>query len=376
MENEIVWNKIIKSSRFPKIKEFPRKYDLSKIMNIRETGKPNLEQTIQILDLVRNLDYETAVILPEGFLYNVNARTVRKNVKPIMLRRIYTKHEAIENQITPEKLIKEKIEQMRTHYQLKPETLGEDYAGINYLGFKSKESKIYLISDAIRGYLHAKNAGELIEIKRFDTLESFLKNKKTNDKETIQAKYAMRRELHKIKKRRMLTETPEKVRRNLLTKQSERIVKIPSTSEKGKFYRNIKFRLLPQKFPDDKYPELNKEFYIRWFDLKTEPSCNCEEKTWLINNIMPGVIWQCFHEITAYRALINSDWKDGKPITHPDPYIATSPFFKPSPKTIDFYLKLRNQVFTKKENHYGHLDKVYRDIWLLKDVVRGKIDLF
>ncbi len=377
ISEQAVWNNILEASRFPRITEFSRRYDLNESMTISESGKPDLEQTIDILDMVRNLDSETAVVLPEGFLYNLNARTVRKNTRPIMLRRVYTKREALENQITPEKLIKEKIEEMRVCYQSRPETLKEDYVGINYLGFKSKESKVYLICDAIRGYLHAKNAGKLIEIRRFDTLESFLKGKKTRDKETIQAKYAIRRELHKIKKRKMLTEVPEKVRRNILTKQSERVVKrMPSTSEERKFYRNIKFRLLPQKFPDDKYPELNKEFYIRWFDLKTEPSCNCEEKTWLINNIMPGVIWQCVHEITAFREFIERDWKNGKPATYPDPYIATSPFFKPSKQTIEIYTKWRNQIFTKKENHYGHLAKVYCDIWLLKDVVRGKVNLF
>jgi hypothetical protein len=72
--------------------------------------------------------------------------------------------------------------------------------------------------------------------------------------------------------------------------------------------------------------------------------------------------------------MVAEDWKNKKPAKQP--YIATSPFFKPSKEIIELYNKWKNQVFTKKENHYGNLAKVYRDIWLMKDVIRNKVDLF
>lgn len=367
MLNQIVWDNILEASKFPRISEFSRRYDLSESMIINKTGKPSIEQTIDILDMVRNLDYETAVVLPEGFLYDIDARTVRKNVRPIMLRRIYTKTKAIEEQITPTKLIKEKIDKLQECYLLNSESLLEDFAGINYRGIRDGKIKNYLISDSIEGFQHAEKAGPLIHIKRYDTLENLLKSKASR-KLSFEDKAKIRRELLKIRKRKIMV--PEKARKIILTKQAERVVeKVPSRSEKGKYYNNIKFRKIPVSFiPDDK------EFYASWTDFCTEPSCNCKDKVWFISYLKPGQIWHCVHEIAAFRKSIAEDWNEGKPAKQP--YMATSPFFKPSKKTIELYTKWRNQVFTKKENNYGNLAKVYRDIWLLKDVIRGKVDLF
>lgn len=377
-----VWERIMAANRLPTITEFPIKKDLNEFMTIMETGKPTLEQTLDILDLVAELDHETALILPEGFLYRVDARTVRKNVKPIALRRITTKKEAIEQEITPEKLIKEKIEEMRNRYNRDNETLREDYAGISYRGITDRKIKNYLLSDAVGGYLYSKIASALIKINRYDTLESLLKSKeakKFSDEEkatiTRMSRAETRHELLKIRQRKMLTEVPEKPRRIILTKQAERaVLTVPSTSEAGKFYGNIKFRKLPEVFPDDKYPELNKEFHATWTDFYTEPSCNCDDKMWFITYLRPNQIWNCVHEIAAFRKAIAMDWQGNQPTTYPNPYIATSPFFKPTEKAIDFYMKLRNQVFVKKEE-YKHLAKVYLDIWLEKQVRRGKLEL-
>lgn len=380
---ENVWERILQPNKLPNITDFPNKIDLNDVMTIRESGKPTLEQIITILDEIEHLDNETALVLPEGFIYRVDARTVRKNVRPIALRRIRTKKEAIEQEITPEKLIKEKIEEMRARYLSNPETLRDDYAGISYKGITDRKIKNYLLSDAIEGYLHAKTAGVLIKINRYDTLESLLKSKEfkelsEEERATVTrlTKAETRYEILKIRKRKMLTEVPEKVRRIILTKQAERaVLMVPSTSKAGKFYENIKFRKLPEAFPDDKYPDLNKEFYASWTDFYTEPSCNCDDKMWFITYLRPNQIWNCVHEIAAFRKAIAMDWQGNQPITYPNPYIATSPFFKPTQKAIDYYMKERNQLFVKKGDDYRHLAKVYLDIWLEKQLRRGKLEL-
>ncbi|UZE94116.1 MAG: hypothetical protein IB618_00880 [Candidatus Pacearchaeota archaeon] len=379
-----VWDRIIDASKLPNISDFSTVYDMNENeeMEIKESGKPTLEQTVEILHLVAVLDSESAIILPNGFTYRVDARTVRKNVRPIMLKRIRTKREAIEQEITPSKLAREKIEKMRFRYQIKPETLREDYAGINFVGITDKKIKNYLISDAIEGYLHAKNASSLIEIQRWDTLESLLKERKYQERLSFQEKLAlkrvtMRKEILKMgSRKKTLTEVPEKPRRIILTREAVRVAKkVPSTSERGKFYKEIRFRRLPEVFPDNEYPELNKEFYAAWTDFWIEPPCTCQDKTWFISYIRPNQVWYCIHEIAAFRKALSMDWQEGRPVTYPDPYIATSPFLRLSQDYINYYMKWKKQVFIKKRNSYQHLAKVYLDIWPEKQVRRGKIEL-
>ena len=361
------WERILNANKLPSISEFSTKIDLNESMTITRTGKPGLDQIIEILNLVNGLDEQTALVLPEGFLYRIDARTVRKNLRPLKLRRINTKHEAIEQKITPQKLINEKIEQMRRAYELNPESLCEDYAGINYRGITRRENKNYLFSDNVEGFLHSKIASTLIQVRRYDTLESLLRSKDSR-RLSKEDRLSIRRELLKVRKRKMLTS--EKARRIILTGNAERVVRVPSRSEYNKFYE-IKFRRLPVSF------SLNdKEFYATWTDLWTEPSCNCDEKKWYIKYVIdPKEIIHCVHEIAAFRKTLNDDWGRGTPITHPSPFIATSPFFKPTQDYIDYYMRWKNQVFAKKGNSYEHLSKVYIDIWTEKQVRRGKIEL-
>jgi len=362
------WEKILEANKQPSIKSFQYKIDLTQDMRILDSGKPNLEQIIIILDSIERLDQETALILPEGFLYEaINARTLRKNVQPLKLKRIKTKQEAINEEFTLQKSIKEKIESLRSDFKKNPESLREDYGSINYRGITDKKNKTYLISDAIEGYLHAKNAEPLIQIRKYDTLEELLKSKSAKSL-SPQERAEIKRVILKIKNRKMMT--PEKARKIILSGKAERIVKVPSTSEQGKFYE-MRFRRLPVS-----YSEKDKEFYATWPDTWLEPGCHCGHKKGYIKYVnVAGEIFHCVHEIAAYRALINADWKKGKPITFPNPYVATSPFFKPSQKTMDFYMKLRNQIFVTKESRYEHLAKIYLDIWLEKEVRKGKIEL-
>jgi len=359
-----IWKKIIEENKFPGISKFKNKIELE--MNIYESGKPSLEQIMQILNTLERLDLETALLLPENFLYRLNSKTVRKNAKTIALRRINTKQEAIEKEITPQKLIAEKINEMRDRFQKNSETLSEDYIGINYKGIRDKKIKNYLISDCMEGFLYSQKISPLIKIKRYDTLEELLKTKSSQELSSGD-RISIKLELLKIRKRKMLV--PEKAREIILTRQAERIVeKIPSRSEFGKFYTNIKFRRLPLSFSEE-----DKEFYAAWTDFYTEPSCNCDDKTWFISYLRPNQIWHCVHEITAYRKAISEDWQNNQPIKQP--YISASPFFKPSEQAVEFYLKLKNQVFAKKENSYNHLAKPYIDIWLEKQIRRAKIEL-
>lgn len=361
------WENILKANKLPSIKSFHKQIDLSQDMTIFDEGKPNLEQIITILDFIERLEQEDVLILPEGFLYNLNARTVRKNIQSLKLKRISTKHEAISQEITPQKLIKNEIEFLRSYFKKNPESLGKDYGGINYRGITDKKNKTYLISDAIEGYLHAKNAERLIQIKRYDTLEMLLKSKSAKSL-SLQERAEIKRAILKIRNRKMMI--PEKARQIILSGKAERIVKIPSTSEQDKFYE-MRFRRLPVS-----YSEQNKEFYATWQDTWLEPCCNCKDKMWYIKYInVAGEIIHCIHEIAAYRALINADWKNWKPVTSPNPYIATSPFFKPSKKTIDFYMRLRNQVFATKEGRHEHLAKIYIDSLIVKQASRGKFEL-
>lgn len=371
----MAWQEILAESRLPPLTSFSTHLDMTE-MAIQEPGKLSLEQTITILDQIDGLDQYSAIVLPEGFLYRIDARTVRKNVRPIRLRRFVTRKEAIEQKATPEQLIRERIEQMRSRYQRDTQTLVEPFGGINYRGITDRKTKNYLISDAIEGYLHAQDAGQLIEVSRYDTLEELLKFRSREI--PASARTAIRRELMKVRRRETMTDklkkVPESVRRVLLTKQAERIVSVPSTSEEGKFYK-IRFRRLPLAFPDNLFPELNHEYHASWTDTYTEPSCNCDNKTWFITYLRPGQIWQCVHEIAAFRAMIQRDWKRSKPVTFPNPYIAASPFFKPTQDAIDFYRKLRRQVFVTKHGRYEHLPDVYVDILLEKQVRRGKLEL-
>ncbi len=378
------WRRIIDEARQPALADFKTWNDLSN-QQIAETGRPSLDQILLVLDSIQNCyDPQTALILPERILYVVSPGTVEKNIKPISLRRIKTKKEAIGEKAKPEKLIKEAFDELKHRYSNKPETLMIDYAFINYRGITDRKTKNYLISDAVKGHIHAKNSGPLIVIKRYDTLENFIETKDyksldIHDKSGVFriTRAVKRKEIEKIRNRKMLTDLPEKVRKIILTKQSERIVsQVPSIGVIGKYYHGVKFRKLPQQFPDEKYPELNKEFYAAWTDFYTEPSCNCDNKTWFINYIAPGQIRHCVHEIAAYRAAIAQDWKEGQPATFPNPFIAASPFFKPTKEAVEFYRRLKNQVFVKIGEEYIHLPKVYVSLYLVKQHVRGKLNLF
>lgn len=365
------WDKIFSITKPPTISEFNKRIDLSE-MPIENYGKPNYEQIIEILNTIDKLDNDEALILPLGFMYEINARIVKKNVRQIKLRRIKSIEEAIENEITLEKVLSEKIGELRDKFRNNNEILTEDYAWINFRGIRDGKNKNYLISDAIEGYLYCNLANEMIKVKRYDTLESLLKLRLPSVPREERA--AVRRVIMKIRKRKTLTEKEREKEgfiKKLLLKQAERIVEIPSRSER-KFY-HIKFRKLPITFPGDN--EINKRFYGTWQDLLIEPCCTCDDKRWFITYITPNETWYCVHEIAAYRKLIRDDWHNNKPATGIDAYIAATPFFKPSNQAIRFYNKLKKQVFVKKER-YEHLDKVYISVWLMKQIVRGGLDLF
>ncbi|MCS7134761.1 MAG: DUF2624 domain-containing protein [Candidatus Pacearchaeota archaeon] len=377
---EKIWDEILEKSKRPTHDKFQNEIDLTDL-NILKCGRPSEEQIIEILNQISKLDQYTSLVLPEKILYEIDPRTVRKNVRPICLRRIRSKTEAIEKKITLEKLIKEKIEEMREKFISNPEKICEDYAGINYRGITDKKVKNYLMCDVIEGYLHAKDAGILIETKRYDTLEKLLKSKEIDsfDKETRKKIVSA---IKSITSRELMTEKmkriPGYVRKVILTKQSERVVlRVPSTTTKKKYYKNIKFRKLPQFFIDGNFPELNSEVYASWMDVYTEPSCNCEEKTFFITYLPRRVnqIWYCVHEIAAFLKMMMDDWKkDNDDLA--DPRIGLSPFFIPTLEAIEFYKKLRNQVFVKTENSYKHLPKIYLDIWLEKLIRTNRLKSF
>jgi len=370
------WEQILAENKLPTITGFSNVRDLSEDVQIEDVGKLTLEQVCTILDHVDRLDEFSAIVLPKTVLYRVDARTVRKNVRQVELRRLRSKREAIQERATPEGLIKERLAELHTEYKKDPEKLLVDYGGINYRGITSRMNHNYSISDSIRGYLHAQLADDLIHVERYDRLESLLVGTMTGVPASEKA--AIRAVLLKIRNRATMTDKlkkiPESARKIILTRQSERIVGVPSTSHQG-FHPNIRFRRLPLAFPDDAYPDLNKEYHASWTDVTTQPSCNCQDKTWFITYLKPGETWHCVHEIAAFRAMAQREWKAGKPTTSPDPYIAASPFFKPTQAAIDFYHRLRNQVFVNMGERSEHLPYVYIDLLLMKQAVRGKLKL-
>lgn len=420
------WENLMKKYKLPPITNFRFRIDLTEAdaMQIRESGKLSLEQLTIILDSIERLDENTSLVLPQKILYELDPKYVKKNCKRIMLKRIYSKKEAIENELTPQKLIKEKIYELREKYERDNSSLVKDnYAFINYRGITDKKTKNYLIVDAIEGYLLCNDANGLIKTKRYDTLEALLKLKHLQLPREERA--FIRREIMKIRRRETLTEKERKragfIREIILNKQAVRIALVPSKHIKNLFYR-MKFNKLPLKFNDGLIPDLEKLYYATWTDLHIEPACNCEDKAYFINYINPGEIYHCVHEIAAFRKFIKEDWKDwtrrdesrregdesgneregktGEAIRaggvggtggadesyNKNPCIATSQFFKPSKQAIEYYLKLRNQVFVKKVIQHGetwtsiyehleHLPKIYIELFLEKQVRRAKIEL-
>jgi hypothetical protein len=163
----MTWNAILEESRLPLLTQFGTRLDMTETQ-ISTPGALNLEQICTMLDAVSGLDEQTALILPGGFLYGIDARTVRKNLRVVQLRRFKSKREAIQSQSTPDQLIQERLEEMRKAYQSDQDKLRLDYGGINYRGITSNRTNNYSISDAIRGYLHAQLADDLIDVRRYD----------------------------------------------------------------------------------------------------------------------------------------------------------------------------------------------------------------
>jgi hypothetical protein len=369
------WRELKEKFKRPSKNAFRREIDLSDTQ-LEDTGKLTLEQLIYILDTIKRADEDEAIVLPSSIQYTLDPRYVLKNLERIELRRIKSKRKAIEEGAEPLKLIAEKIEELREKYLRDSKMLVEkEYGWINYRGIIDKKNKNFLASDAIEGYLLEKEAGNLIKVKRYDTLEQLLKNPSLSQEE----RRRIAQEARKIKKRKTLTqkeiETPGFIREEILNKQAERIVKVPSRSKIGTYYR-IRFRKLPLKYNDGKFSELDKLFLAQWTNLYTEPSCNCEEKMWFINYIKPGELYHCVHEIAAFRRCIRDDYREHAL----PPYIATSQFFKPTQEAIEFYKKLRNQVFVKKVSYdqnqnphfsYEHISKPYVESLLIKQVIRG-----
>jgi|GEM_PF-4977014 len=369
------WRELKEKFKRPSKNAFRREIDLSDTQ-LEDTGKLTLEQLIYILDTIKRADEDEAIVLPSSIQYALDPRYVLKNLERIELRRIKSKKDAIEEGAEPLKLIAEKIEELREKYLRDSEMLvKKEYGWINYRGIIDKKNKNFLASDAIEGYLLEKEAGNLIKVKRYDTLEQLLKNPSLSQEE----RRRIAQEARKIKKRKTMTqkeiEMPGFIRKEILNKQAERIVYVPSRNKIGTYY-TIRFRKLPLKYNDGKFSELDKLFLAQWTNLYTEPSCNCEEKMWFINYIKPGEIYHCVHEIAAFRRCIRDDYTGH---TLP-PYIATSQFFKPTQEAIEFYKKLRNQVFVKKVRYdqnqnphfsYEHISKPYVESLLIKQVIRG-----
>lgn len=380
-----LWDRIAEFTKLPSRENFSELIDLTE--DVQLENWPYEEKIKYILDRIGSLDSNAALFLPEQILFKVDARTVMKNSKQLKLRRIKSRKEAIENEITPEKLIKEKIEELQIKYQEGEEKLiRENYGWINFRGITDRKNKNYFIGDAIEAYLYWKEFGNFMNVKRYDTLESLLKEQRREIPLEIRANIA--KEIKKIRNRKTLTEKEREhlgfIRGLIIKKQAERIVEVPSRSKRE--YYSIKFRKLPLSFPDSITPELNKEFYGTWQDIVIE-SCPCAENKYFISYINPAEIWYCFHQIVAYRKMISLDWKKENdsyvPATYPNPYIACSPFFKPHKESIQFYEKCRKQVFVKKVGEedgrekvvYEHLPRVYATLFLMKQVIRGKVEL-
>lgn len=358
------WKKLIEEYQSTKLKSYSEKINVSDI-NIKTSGKPSESQIREIIERISLLNENQAIILPGDIMYQVDPKTVRKNMRRLSLRRIKTRKEAIDNKITPLILIQEKTDDLRRKKHI---SILQDYSGINFRSISNDHTnKNYLVADAIEGYNLSIIGKELISIKRYDTLDSLIMRPKNQEKGEIG------KELKKIRPRKFFYEYEKKAREVILRKQSARIANVPSTS-KHSYHKNIRFLLLPQTFSDNKTPELNNEFYATWFNIKTNPSCNCSDKANLIDYIHPGEVSFCLHEIAGFRAMLAQDHTN--PEINENPYIATAPFFKPTKEAINLHSKLKKQVFVKRApGKYTHLPKIYINSWLVKATIGNYVDL-
>lgn len=263
--------------------EHPR-YKSSRIVH----GIEKLENGVLIIPY-------NAEIFPE----DVSAGTVVKKGDLVKLKRVRTIEEAVDRQVSPEKLREEAFRNIA----IDATYVGYDWKGI---GETNKDYKVVRLTDCINGVLLYENSSreEPLRLRSYDDCMPAI----------FRGGYA--------------------------------VVEVPSVSKEEAFSYRVRLSSLPVynvRLKGRRAPR--KLYFATWFDLSSNHSCGKKDYAFqYARGRREGAESVLdFHDIAAYLRVM-----DYKQRTGSDTQVMVNPFAMPTPETRDYAAKLRTQVLRER----------------------------
>lgn len=314
--------------------------DLDEIKKISTEGRNFLEVILEIDDITRE---GAGVLLPSDFFIELNARTVRKYLQPLKLRRFKSKKQAIAERITPYALIREAREKIIDE---------KYYGGINWRGISDRKNKTFLLYSWLEGCELHEIAKPLIKVRRYDVPDE-LRELNQEERKKISD------EISKLTKKRI------DIEHEIMQRGGVRTGAVPSRTERGKFYDDIRIDGLPVKFDG-----IKSDFhYATWFDISSRH--NCKDKQMFIAYARPREELFCSHDIAFLIACHNQDNE-----YHRNPYLVFTPFPTPNPTLTDANKRYRKMVFKEVKGRRVPINKIDREGLLFCEIKATDIQLF
>jgi len=330
----LIWDKIIETFSPGKIR------DLDEIREVNVEGRGFLEVILEIDDITKQ---GAGVLLPHDFFIELNARTVRKYLQPLKLRRFKSKKQAVAERTTPYSLIREAREKIMDE---------KYYGGISWRGISDRKNKTFLLYSWLEGYELYEIAKGIIKVRRYDTPEE-LKELKQEEREK------MSEEISKLTKKRI------DIEHEIMRRGGVRVGAVPSRTEIEKLYDDVRMDGLPVKFKGVK----SDSHYAVWFDIASRH--NCKDKQMFIAYVRPKEELFCAHDIAFLMACHNRD-ND----YHTNPFLVFTPFPAPNPTLADANRRYRKMVFKKAKGRRVPINKIDREGLLFCEIKATKIQLF
>jgi len=299
---------------------------------------------INVISLVDDLTHQGyGVCLPEEFFLDLNARTLRKYLKPLKWRRIKSKKQAIEEEITPFILMNEARQRINSNVY---------YGGTGWRGISIPENKEFLFYSWIEGWELALLGRNLFKIRRYDNPEAL------EQLEDIIEKAHISEEISKITKRRI------NLKEEIMRKGGIRTGTTPSRTKKEFFYEDMRIDGLPVNFKKGR----SDIFPAAWFN-STFHYHNCKDKINFIDYVCPKTEVICAHDIAFATVNFLNDFD-----YHPESYMVFPIFPKPANQWFDANTIYRKMVFKKVKGRRMPINKIDREglLWSHAKATKAK----
>jgi hypothetical protein len=335
----ITHEKIIKFFEPGKLagREKIRLEDIASSNNIDERDCKIFEELMNWKERYR----ENYLLFPYDFFPRVSAREKRKRIVELKLDRKYTKSKkiAIEQSITPFKLIKNEITETRERYR--EERFPYSFKGISWR--YRERNKLFYTIDLVEGYYLYFLGKDFIKCKKYFDKDSVIQ--RGEDFERLREEY----NINKLKKD--MEEIGGIISGEVISRSEKKLYKVHIWH----------IPLVDRK---------NRGFGV-WLDL--EKMCGCDVERWeRTRYIGPREQIFCAHTIALYAYAYQKDQEEQK--------IFLNPFPMPTKELREIYKSLRKNCFIEFEKEgrlvKRPLNKIEIEIMLNRFIILGLVDLF